>query len=417
MLGHTFRGFSTRVRAWFEGGIAVDLQFRPVDADNHYYESLDAFTRHQDPKLAHRGVQVLRDGKRAFVVIGGRVNRFIANPTFDPVIVPGCTDMMFRGQIPEGVDPKSLRQLEAKRPEYGDRQARLRVMDEQGLDAILLFPTMGCGVEEALRDDVEATMATLSAFNRWLEEDWGFSHEGRIIAAPMLSLADPAAAVAELDSLLERGARIVHIRPAPVPAAGRPRSLGHRAHDPVWARLAEADVPVAFHLGDSGYNRVVAAAWGGHDRFEPFLHNDPLDAILVDDRAIYDTMASLVVHGVFHRHPALRVASIENGSDWIHLLIKRLRKKANQAPSAFPDDPLDVLRRNVWVTPYYEEDIEHLARTIGVERVLFGSDWPHGEGLAEPLHFTKELTGFSEADVRAIMRDNALELLGHRAEN
>ena len=120
----------------------------------------------------------------------------------------------------------------------------------------------------------------------------------------------------------------------------------------------------------------------------------------------------MIAHGVFHRYPTLRVASIENGSDWIHLLAKRLRKKANQMPSAFPEDPLDVLRRNVWATPYYEEDIPHLVDTIGVDRVLFGSDWPHGEGLAEPVDFAKEIEGLGEAGVRKVMRDNVLALLG-----
>lgn len=389
----------------------MELSYRPVDADNHYYESLDAFTRHQPPAMRSRGVQVLRDGKRAYISLGGKINRFIPNPTFDPIIVPGCTELLFRGEIPEGVDPKSLMQVEPLRAEYQDRDARLRVLDEQGLAAALMFPTLGCGVEQGLRADPEATAVALSAFNRWLEEDWGFSYQDRIFAAPMLSLADPDAALVELRSLLERGARLIHLRPAPVPAASGPRSFGHPAHDPVWAAIAEANVPVAFHLGDSGY-LTYSAAWGGQAEFEPFRASDPLDSVLVDDRAIYDTMASMIVHGVFTRHPTLRVASIENGSDWVALLAKRLRKKANQVPQAFPHDPLDVLRHNVWVTPYYEEDLHALADTISVEHILFGSDWPHGEGLAEPLHFTKELAGFSDDDVRKIMRDNVLDLLG-----
>jgi len=302
-------------------------------------------------------------------------------------------------------------QVEPIHEEYRDRDKRLEVMDAQGLAAALVFPTLGVGVEQGLRHDPEATMACLSAFNRWLEEDWGFAHQDRIFAAPLLSLADPDAALTELRSLLERGARLIHIRPAPVPAAEGPRSLGHRAHDPVWSAIAEANVPVALHLGDSGYLRY-AAAWGGKPEFEPFSASDPLDSVLVDDRAIYDSMASMIVHGVFHRHPALRVASVENGSDWVAILAKRLRKKANQTPGAFPDDPLDVLRRNIWVTPYYEEDLLALAQTIGVERILFGSDWPHGEGLAEPLTFTKELAGFSPDEVRKIMRDNVIGLLG-----
>ena len=392
----------------------MDLGFDPIDADNHYYEPLDAFTRHLDRRFRERGVKVLTDGKHTDLVIGGRVNRFIPNPTFDPIIVPGCIDLMFRGQIPDGVDPRSLMRVEAleHHPEYQDHDARVQVAERQGLGGALLFPTLGCGVEEALKHDVDATMASLAAFNRWLEEDWGFVYQHRLVTAPMLSLADPGAAVLELDRLIDRGARIVHVRPAPVPGAnGTSRSLGDPMHDPVWARLAEASIPVAFHLGDSGYN-AFTVMWGGTPDFQGFGNVSILSRVLVSDRAIHDTMASLVVDGVFHRHPTLRVASVENGSDWVALLAKRLKKQANQTPWIFKEHPLDVLRRNVWVTPYYEEDIAALDDLIGVERILFGSDWPHGEGLAEPLDFAKELHAFEPTDVRKIMRDNALQLLG-----
>lgn len=391
------------------------MDFRPVDADNHYYEPLDAFTRHLDRKFAWRGVRPVQDGKRVQILIGGKLNRFVPNPTFDPIIVPGCLDAFFRGQVPEGVDPRTLMKVEPLREAYRDRDRRVEVVERQGLESVLLFPTLGCGVEQALRGDVEATMASLRAFNRWLEEDWGFEYRGRLIAVPMLSLADPAAAVEDLDSLLERGARIVHVRPAPVPGPnGSSRSLGHRLHDPVWARLAEASVPVAFHLGDSGYN-LLSAAWGGAEEFQGFGPTDVLGRVVVSDRAIHDTIASLVIDGVFTRHPGLRVASIENGSDFLHLLAKRLRKQANQTPWVFREDPVDTIRQHVWVSPYCEDDLPALAELMGTERILFGSDWPHGEGLETPLDFTKELKGFDAAAVRRVMRENCLELLGRAA--
>jgi predicted TIM-barrel fold metal-dependent hydrolase len=389
----------------------MPLKFRPIDADHHYYESLDAFTRYQDPKMKRRGVQVVRDGKRVYMVVADKINRFIPNPTFNPVSVAGCTELLFRGQVPEGVDPKSLSVVEALRPEYQNRDKRVEAIEAQGLDAVLMFPTMAVGIEQSLTHDPEATMAALSAFNRWLEDDWGFAYKNRIFSLPLLSLADPKAAEAELASVLKRGARAIHLRPAPVPSASGPRSFGHPAHERFWSMLEEANVPVAFHLSDSGYLRF-AAAWGGRAEYEPFAENDALDGILVGDRAIYDTMASLIVHGVFHRHPKLRVVSVENGSDWVANLVKALRKKANQMPSAFPEDPLDVLRRNVWVTPYYEEDIKELADTVGVDKVLFGSDWPHGEALANPVDFTKEISDFSAADVRKVMRTNVVDYLG-----
>jgi predicted TIM-barrel fold metal-dependent hydrolase len=228
----------------------------------------------------------------------------------------------------------------------------------------------------------------------------------------MISLADPDAAAAEVDSLLGRGARMVHVRPAPVPAAnGTSRSLGHKSHDPVWARLAEAGVPVAFHLGDSGYEARFGSAWGGRATFG-FGQSDPLGHVLSEGRAIHDSVASLIVHGAFTRNPKLKVASIENGSDWVALLTKHLRKQANQTPLAFSEDPLDTLRRHVWTTPYLEEDLGALSELLGADRILFGSDWPHGEGTAQPLDFTKELGGFDEESTRKIMRDNCLELLG-----
>jgi predicted TIM-barrel fold metal-dependent hydrolase len=387
-------------------------ELRPVDADNHYYETLDCCTRYLDPRFKQRGVEVLDQGSHKVLLVGGRKFKFVPNPTFDPVIVPGCMDPLFRGQVPDGVDPRTLPQVEPIHPEYRDHDARLATMDEQGLEAILMFPTLACGIEQALRQDIPATVATLQAFNRWLDEDWGFSYRNRIVAAPMLSLADPEAALEELEWLLSRDVRMVHLRPAPVPTTdGRGRSLGDPAHDPVWARLAETGIPVAFHLGDSGYE-MFAGAWGAQDYFEPFRSVDVLSRLLVSDRPIHDTVASMVVHRVFERHPDLRVASIENGSDWVHVLAKRLRKLANQNPRAFAEDPLETLRRHLWVTPYYEEDLRKLADLIGTERVLFGSDWPHGEGLADPLTFTKELHAFSDDEVDLVMRQNALDLLG-----
>ena len=390
------------------------LDYPAIDVDNHYYEPLDAFTRHLDKKFKRRGVQMVAEGKRTLAVIGDRVNHFIPNPTFDPIIVPGCLDLLFRGVIPDGIDPASLMKVErlTEHPEYQNRDARITVMDTQGIETVFMLPTFGCGVEEALKHDIEATMASVHAFNLWLDEDWGFKRpDHRIVAAPIISLADPGKALEELDFVLARGAKLVLVRPAPVPGVVKPRSLGDPVHDPVWARLAEAKVPVGFHLSDSGYLHI-AAMWGGKSTFEGFGAKDPLDQVLLDDRAIHDTMASMIVHGVFTRHPQLKAVSIENGSYFVHRLIKRLKKAANNQPKMFPEDPVEQLRNNVWIAPYYEDDLPELAEVLGVEKILFGSDWPHGEGLESPLSFVEELTGFNDADVRKIMRDNALDLLG-----
>lgn len=391
---------------------AVDYSL-PVDCDNHYYEKIDAFTRHLDPAFKDRGIEVITRGKHTELLAGGKLLEFVPNPTFDPVIVPGCMDLLFRGQIPEGVDPRSLMKVEPLNPAYQDRDLRLEMIEQQEMSAVILLPTLACGVEEALEHDIPATMASVTAFNKWLDEDWGFNYKGRIFSAPMLSLADPDEAVAEIDRLLERDVELVYIRPAPVPAGhGTSKSLGDMTYDKVWAKLEEADIPIAFHLSDSGYNGTIARAWGAPERFVPFKTSSPLATLVVSDRAIHDTIGSLILGGVFKRHPMLRVASIENGSDWVKLLVKRLKKQANQTPWAFDEPPLDTIRRHLWVSPYYEEDVRALADLVGADRVLFGSDWPHGEGLEKPTDFRNELDDFDEQDQDRIMRTNCLDFLG-----
>jgi predicted TIM-barrel fold metal-dependent hydrolase len=115
---------------------------------------------------------------------------------------------------------------------------------------------------------------------------------------------------------------------------------------------------------------------------------------------------------VFSRHPDLRCASIEAGSEWVQPLLKKFKKAYSQNPYMFPSDPIQQFRDHVWVAPFYEDDIRNLADSIGTERVLFGSDYPHAEGLAVPVAFIDDLHGFTDQEVRLIMRDNARELIG-----
>ena len=80
-------------------------------------------------------------------------------------------------------------------------------------------------------------------------------------------------------------------------------------------------------------------------------------------------------------------------------------------PFAFQQDPVEAFREHVWVSPYYEDDLPKLRDLIGADHVLFGSDFPHAEGLAEPTEFVNDLEGFSAAETRLVMRENGLSLV------
>jgi predicted TIM-barrel fold metal-dependent hydrolase len=382
------------------------------DADNHYYEATDAFTRYIAPDMAKRAMQWAEiDGKQRLLV-GGKVNRFIPNPTFDPVAYPGSLDEYFRGRNPEAKDMRALfGALEPIRPEYRDRDARLAVMDSQDIDGCFLFPTLGVGMEESLAHDPPAVVAAFSAFNRWLDDDWGYAYQERIFAAPMITLADIDAAVAELRAVLDRGARIVCLKGGPVPTANGRTSPGDRRFDPFWALAADAGVVVGIHSGDAGYGRYISD-WEPFEEFQAFRHA-PFRMVAGADRAPYETMAALVCHGVFDRFPGTRVASIEAGADWVPILIKKLKKAYGQNPAAFESDPIEAFRTHVWVAPFYEDDLAAVKDALGVDHLLFGSDWPHAEGLADPRTFADDLRryDFTEDEIHQIMCINGRQLV------
>ncbi len=384
---------------------------RVFDADNHYYEAPDAYTRHIDPAMAKRAMQWADIGGKRRLLVGGKVNRFIPNPLFDPVAKPGSLDEYFRGKNPGDQDIRALfGDLEPIRPEYRDRDARLGVMDEQGLDGCFLFPTLGVGMEESLADDPPALMAAFSAFNRWLEDDWGYAYQERIFAAPMLSLADVDGAVAELTRVLEADARIVCVKGGPAHTPTGLTSPADRRFDPFWALVNEAGVTVGIHSGDAGYGRYLAD-WEPTGDFEAFRVS-PLRGVLSADRPPYETMAALVCHGLFDRFPRIRVASIEAGASWVGVLLKKLAKAYGQMPSAFAADPVQTFRDHVWVAPFYEDDMGSLKDDLGLEHLLFGSDWPHAEGLADPRAFADDLRryDYTDGEIHTVMAENGWPL-------
>ncbi|MCB1248119.1 MAG: amidohydrolase family protein [Acidimicrobiales bacterium] len=382
---------------------------RAFDADNHYYEATDAFTRHVDKRMQSRCMRWAEiDGKQRLLV-GGKINRFIPNPTFDPVAKPGALIDYFRGKTSITNLHSAFGELDPIQPAYRDPAARVELMDAQGLDAAFVFPTLGVGMESSLAHDRDALLAAFAGFNRWLLDDWTFNYHDRLYATPYLTLADVDWAVAELEFVLDHGARIINMRPGPITDPAGNRSLGHPDHDPFWARVNEAGITVAFHAGDAGYGFMLEQ-WGVNPEFQAF--RIPALFQLLTMSPISDTVASLLADGVFLRFPNVRVATIENGSEWVAPLCKKLRKVYAMRGPMWDEDPIETLRRHVYVAPFYEDDLAELRDLIGIDRIIFGSDYPHAEGLADPISYVDDLTaaGFDAAEVDKVMYANAASL-------
>ncbi len=388
------------------------LPYRLFDADNHYYETRDCFTRHIEPKLRAKAVRVeVGAGGRDEIFVGEKPFTFLANWNFGKVARPGALREMLRRQQVAG-DGQAVQQ--AVQPAYQNRDARLALMDRQGVEAAFLFPTLAVCVEHFMKDDLDQLYGNFHAFNQWLDEDWGFAWRDRIYAAPLLSLADVERACAELECVLARGARLVALRPGP--AFGR--SPGDPHFDPFWARVNEARAAVAFHIAESGYNELVSVHWGEAANPSSHLQSAFQWSCMYGDRPIMDTLASLIFSNLFGRFPDIRVVSVENGSLFVPYLMKVMDKMGGMGRNGpwpggrIREKPSQILRRHVFVSPYHEEDIVDLVRQIGASQVVFGSDFPHAEGLAEPGQFARAIESLPGAEQRAILRENAAGLVG-----
>jgi predicted TIM-barrel fold metal-dependent hydrolase len=255
--------------------------------------------------------------------------------------------------------------------------------------------------------------ASFGSFNRWLEEDWGFAYKDRIFAAPYISLADVDWAVKELEWVLEKGARVICMRPAAVQTTNGPLSPGDPHFDPFWARVSESGITVVIHAGDSGYSAQGYAKDGFSASFgEGATQSEVRPSIKMwnIERAALDFLATLIFDRVFERFPGVRVASVENGSEFLPDLMRKLGSMDRKAPGYFKQNPAETFRNHVWINPFWEDDVNEVVEHMGVDHVIFGSDWPHIEGLPAPLDYLEDLTHFSDEDRRKIMRDNALGL-------
>jgi hypothetical protein len=179
--------------------------------------------------------------------------------------------------------------------------------------------------------------------------------------------------------VLDRGARLVALRPGPVFTPDGWKSPADPAFDPFWSRVDEAQLVVATHPGfDDGYRDVenaLAQSWGYESRrrqgpvsslnfYEPFV-----DAVM-HDRLIHDFMVAVVAHGLFDRHPGLRFASIENGAAWVPDVLAALRRFHRLSRRALRGDPVEQFRQHVWVAPAVSEAVPAV-RTGPTPRV-----WP-----------------------------------------
>ena len=390
------------------------LDFPVFDADNHMYETPDAFTKYL-PAEYDGFIKYVEVNGRTKIAVRNKISDYIPNPTFEKVAAPGAQEEYFKIGNPDGKSRREIlgRGIKAL-PAFSSPEPRLELMNELGIDRALMWPTLASLLEERVHDDPPAVHAVVHALNEWMAEHWSFNYENRMFPTPVIHMGICDEAIRELDWVVERGAKIVLIRPAPAWGWAGPRSPALPEFDPFWSKVAEAGVLVGMHASDSGYQRYTNEWEGVRDaEMTPFKGGSGFQAITAHQgRPIIDTVASLVGHGLCSRFPTLRFTPVENGSNWVRPLLNDMQHAWEHSPRAFDENPVEVFKRNIYVHPFHEEDPKGLIDLLGADRVLFGSDYPHPEGMADPITFVDELKGLPDDSIRKVMGGNLNRLMG-----
>jgi predicted TIM-barrel fold metal-dependent hydrolase len=412
------------------GGIAVsdteyiqvthrELPYSTFDADNHMYENRDALTKFL-PREYQGVVKYVDINGRTKLAIRDRITDYIPNPTFVKVAAPGGAGMDITkggggfGSAAIGLHRKKMVVMPGI-DAFFDPEPRFELMKEMGIDRTLLWPTLASALEERVADDPDVVVTVIHALNEWMHEHWSFVYSDALYTTPIISLAAGTdRALEELEFVHERGARIFLIRVAPVPTWKGRKSFALPEFDPFWTRVQELDMVVGMHSGDPGYHRYLNE-WEGIGDAEMSIAkgakqaNPAFVALSSEKDSLVDAMASVIGHGLATRFPRLRFMPVEFSSRWIRPFYKKLQRTYESAPVLFDEDPVEVFHRNVWVHAFHEPNPKGLIELgIPVDHLMFGSDFPHPEGMADPLAYS-EVVKDLPPDQQALIMGGSLE--------
>jgi predicted TIM-barrel fold metal-dependent hydrolase len=397
-----------------------ELPYSTFDADNHLYENGDALTKFLPAE--YEGVIKYVDVKgRTKLAIRDRISDYIPNPTFGKVAVPGGAGYdITKGsgggfgdaqELGGGKKMLVMPSIDA----FFDPEPRLELMKEMGIDRTLLWPTLASAVEERLADDPDAVCAVVHALNAWMHEHWSYCYSDALYATPIISLANGAGrALEELEFVHERGAKVFLLRVAPVPTWRGRRSFALPEFDPFWTRVQELDIVVGMHSGDAGYTRYTNEWEGLGDREMSIARNarraSPAFMVLSSEKDnLVDAMASIIGHGLATRFPRLKFVPVEFSSAWIRPFYAKLQQAYEATPVLFDENPVEVFNRNVWVHAFHEPDPKGLIDVgIPVDHIMFGSDFPHPEGMADPLAYSQIVADLT-LDQQAMIMGGSIE--------
>jgi predicted TIM-barrel fold metal-dependent hydrolase len=415
------------------------LPYLLTDADEHSTPRLGAYEQYIDPDKRHLAITTkARPDGRLDVLYAGKPPKLrpknfqvtFSDDQLSDIGVHGAgstgddsdrdINSVIPGSLLNKLNPlKSLdadgrrdfaKRYRALQPLLDNPADRLTVMDSQGIEAAVNYAAIA--TEYEFEDNLEALYANQRAENRYLAAEWGYVHENRLFTPPVVSTVSAEHAIAELDALLSE-----RVPPKLIQLVAGPsihRSPFRPELDGFWARLNEAHIKVCTHLSSVTFYGRQGQEW---DETEVMLGD--MDAfqwvMYYGDRPAYETVAAAILQGIFARFPNIRLLLSEQGTVWVPYIVRKMDHAFLMGRKAtwgkLEMRPSEYFRHHIKVAPYPEENVDRVIEAVGVEPVVFGSDFPHGEGLPDPMLYLGQLKNCTEDQVRSIMRANLASFL------
>ena len=370
-----------------------------IDVDTHLTEAPDLWTSRVPESMRDRVPRLDRDekGRDVWLIDGKRTS------------LAGLLATAGRGDFKEY--PSTYADMH---PGAFDATERLRYMDERGIWAMVLYPNVGgFGAQQFLKlGDPELMRVCVEAYNDF-QTEWASADARRLLPITSVPFWDVDAAVTEVRRCADLGHRGILFTGEPH-KFGLPL-IGDPAWNPLWETAVEFDLPISFHIGsgnmEGGMTKEMMEVYGKMAAFtmgsvEVFLKN-----------AIQ--LADLLVSGVPARYPDIKFVSVESGIGWIPFVLEALDYQfiGNRVPEDRPDLdllPSEYFARNVWACYWFEQVApQRLIDKIGVDRILFETDFPHPTSLYGDEVDQRILEGLSDVGDearRAILWGNAQSL-------
>ena len=365
--------------------------YRIIDTDAHQMEPPTIWRDYIDAPFADRAPKIGDMG-------GGRAGMVVEGA---PITKQDGSYPMHSKEFLEAA-ARGMEKHEAARAAGFDAKSRLRDMDEHGVDAQVIYPTVGGQMLGKPFEDTELLAAVCRAYNDWSLE-YCSAAPRRLRMAAMLPIQAPDLAIEEARRSAERGAACFYVRPNPT--AGR--NLYHEDYAPLWSALEGLGLPMCIHDSGSPYLPSYGDRMETHTSGHIIAH--PFEAMVA--------MMSLIWFGVIERHPKLRVVHVEADAGWLPYWLQRMEQhwefSGNAEHPELKRRPTDYFKSNFLVACRGDEmTLPSVCELVGDDYVTFNTDYPHPDGTW-PLGMAQlERQPLGEESIRKIFWDNAAPAFG-----